>query len=335
MKFRWYHGLAALIILGGALAYLHHRAAIQQNASLPPVRWKTANPLIQPRSRSLVLRPVATAHTADVALPARQLRNAEWYLPIAPDSAVTFILHDGQTRWVIDGQALSLRNPPLDPADRLSYTQNGQALAWVRPNGGAAIETARSYQVIPQATAIAFNLRNQPVWVSGHHLFVNGAAESWTFQGIPAETHALLHHAQALITDDHGEICEYAVPAGRKTLLATVRPRRWPLLVTARHVSGGLAFLMERESALPRYLLVDVQHGTVRWYRFVSATPPELGVFRGQLVVSNVTANGNLAVIDGRSLLPLNVVPGIFSSGPEGVIWAGASGFVRLTGWAT
>ncbi|MCY0899040.1 MAG: hypothetical protein OWU33_08930 [Firmicutes bacterium] len=334
MKLRWYHGLAALIVVVGAFAYVQHRRTVD-NVIPPPVHWQTRDPLIYPVGRALVLKPPATARTRAFALPAGQLPTAEWYLPIAPHSAVSFILHDGRGRWVFQGRRIALINPPIDPADQLNYNRTGSLLAWVRPGGGAAIQTPTAYHTIPDATAIAINAENHLVWIQGHQVIEDGKTLRWTFRGALATTHPFIDHAQTLVTDWHGRILAYQLATGQAKLLVSVRPNRWPTLVTVRHIRGGTALLLERNTAVPRYLLVLADGQNTGWYRFVSATPPELGAFRGQLVINNITAAGNLAVVTTSSLVPLTVVPGIFSSGPYGVLWAGSHGFVQLLSWTS
>lgn len=333
MKFRWSYLIAlaaAAILVAGAV-----RRAFQ-TSSAPQVHWKTANPLLAPKSQPMVQGVQTTAHTVPIALPRSQLASAEWYLPITAHSAISYILHDGRARWVVNGRAITLKNPTIDPMDQLSYAPDGLEIGWVVASGGVAEMPAQapSSTIVGPARAISFNAYNVPVTIRASTVWVGSHPLAWTIPGNPASAHPLIGRGHQLIVDKKGTIESIAIPSGKTTTLARVRPNRWPDLLAARRTSKGVVWLMERPSAIPAYLLVSIESGRVFWYRFVSPTTPELGTLNGIAVVGNLESDGSLAYVFGAAIHPLNVTPGAFSSGPDGIIWQGSQGFVRLRGWS-
>ncbi len=334
MNNRRFYPIYALVVII-ALFIGFRRFTAKPNVPAP-VHWKTANPVLSPKSQPLSMGAAWTGIVHAVTLPKDQLASAEWYLPISGRSSIAYILHDGRARWVVNGVAHTLKNPPDDPADQFSYADNGQILGWSLPSGGATIVDASGIaQSLSHVSAVAFTQAGTPVALvtSAHRVSVRGRSLGWVVPGTPAATHPFVDHANTLIVDRNGLIEAASIPSGTIQQLAQVRDARWPQLLTARSVGQGVAVLLERPAPVPRYLVLWMHGGRVGWYRFASPTTPQLGVVKGNLVVGNADPSGQLVVIAAQAAHPLNVTPGIFSSGPAGIVWQSSKGFEALTGW--
>ncbi len=335
MKFRPSYALALVVAVGlaGLAAYLVRSPAPE---APPEASWKTPNPVISPPSRALHVGAAWSAETQTISPLAGSLANAEWYLPITPRSAVSYILHDGRARWVVDGRHRTLRNPPSNPNAQIAYPANGRSLAWMTLNGGALQLSAGRGPVLawPQARAIQFNRQNQLVMIASQHVSVAGHALSWQIPGKPAALNPFVQGARLLIVDHSGTLESLAIPSGRSAVLARVRAARWPQLITAQSSGNRLLLLLERPGALPAWLLIEIQGRQIWWYRFVSPSMPELGVVHGVFAIGNAESSGNLLLLpSGSAMHPLNLSPGIFSTGPGGLIWQGSNNLQKLAGW--
>jgi hypothetical protein len=335
MKFRWYYvlGLVVAAALAGIAAFVLHGRAPETPQQMS---WKTANPVLAPASRVLHVGAMWNAKTQTIAPLAGSLANAEWYLPITSRSAVSYILHDGRARWVVDGQHRTLPSPPSNPNAQITYASNGQSLAWMQLEGGALQMSTANAQAHPwpKARAIQFNHQNKLVMLVSQHVWIAGHELAWRIPGTPAALNPFVQGADFLIVDRQGHLESLALPSGHASALAKVRAARWPQLVTAESVGNRLLILMERPGALPAWLLIEIHGKQVWWYRFVSPAMPELGTVHGVFAIGNAESNGNLLLLPtGSAIHPLNLSPGIFSTGPGGLIWQGSNTLQKLSGW--
>lgn len=335
MKFRppYALGLVVAVALASFAAFLFRSPAPEAPQQMS---WKTTHPVISPPGHALHVGATWSAETQSTRPLAGSLANTEWYLPITSRSAVSYILHDGRARWVVDGRNRPLRNPPSNPNAQITYTANGQSLAWMTLTGGALQMSAGRGQTLawPKARAIQFNGQNQLVMVAGQRVSVAGRALSWQIPGTPAALNPFVQGARVLVVDHAGTLESLAIPSGRSAVLARVRASRWPELVTAQSSGNRLLLLLERPSALPAWLLIEIQGKQIWWYRFVSPSMPELGAVHGVFAIGNAESSGNLLLLpSGSDMHPLNLSPGIFSTGPAGLIWQGSNNVQKLTGW--
>ncbi|NMP22080.1 hypothetical protein [Sulfobacillus harzensis] len=331
MKNRWLYAVYALIALAAVAIGVERSRS--PKAPTTPVAWHTQNPVLSPPSHPLPLGSSWVAKTRSINLPKSQLATAEWFWPITRSSSVSYILHDGRARWVVDGHSYTLKNPPDDPNDQFVASRNGTMLGWTIPGGGAEVMAARgTSRVISHAQAMALTANGQPVWLlESGQVVDNGHLLPWHVPGVAANTHSFIHQATTIISDNHGTLDATLIPSGQVRTLARVRQERWPILLTARAVGNGVALELERPTAIPRYLIIWVNGTSVRWYRFASPNPPEVGVFQNHLVVENLSQEkGNLAVLTPKAIHPLNVTASLFSQSAEGIIWPGPSHFVAL-----
>lgn len=330
MNKRWLYAVYALIVLvaiGIGVKRLH------PTPSTPTPKWQTTHPILSPLSHPLALGQPWTQKTKSVPLPKSQLSTAEWFWPITGLSSVSYILHDGRARWVVDGHTYPLKNPPDNPNDQFAASTDGTRLGWVNPGGGVTVLNKHgSSDVRSGALAVAFNGQGHPVWLlSSHQVQVQRNVLGWKVPGTPAESHPFIDGGRLIVTDRKGTVESTAIPGGQIHILARVRARRWPSLFTARYVDGAIAVVLERPAPIPRYLVVFIQGRSVGWYRFASPTPPEIGALAGRLILENIPqANGNLAVMTAHQIHPLSIGAGIFSESAQGIIWQNNNGFTDL-----
>lgn len=335
MRFRWIVGIVALIIVVALVATMHYTSRSKTSDGTPlSSQWKTSNPVLSPASSPLSWGHPLDASIQPIALPKDQLSAAEWYLPITAQSSISYILHDGRARWVVNQRRIPLREAPIDPTDQLSFASNGMQLAWITPNQQVKIVTPTHSQTLPaKAQAVGITPRNDIVVVGRHHVRINNRQEPWSIVGKPASLHTLIDQSRSLIVDDNGSINQVSVTSGHVRHIAAVRPQRWPNLLVARSLPQGVVLLLSRPASLPSYLLIVRQRAQLFWYRFESPTTPEVGSWHSTLVIANMASNGDLALLQGTSLDPLNVQTGIFSAGPQGIIWEGSTSFEKLVGY--
>lgn len=334
MNKRWFYALCAVIVIVAlAIGYTRFRPTPPNPSA--SVHWKTRNPVLSPSSQPLPTGSSAAGLVRSLSYPKSQLPNAEWYWPISNSSSISFILHDGRARWVVDGHTYTLKSPPDNPNEEFASAPGGQEIAWQEPTGGVTVLNANGHAThVANADAAAFTPSGSLVMLStDNRVSVGSQTLPWTAAGTPAALHPFVGQASGLVVDQQGVLEKIQIPSGRIVRLAQVRTNRWPHLVTARSVGTATVLLMERPSPIPRYLILWVKGRQVRWYRFAAPTTPELGVLHQAIIVENLEPSGTLALVTSHRLEPLNVSAAIFSQSASGIVWQNGQGFSALYGW--
>jgi len=322
--------MAALAFIGlGLLWYQHTRPE-----PIPLYHGTTTDP-IHFAGRTVALKPgapiAATARPYTPAYP--PLPGADWLLPLAPHSLFSDSLHDGQAAWVVQGHPVRLAGVPTDPIDRLTWSPNGHQVAWV--NGeSATIVTYRHGRFTttrhPGILAFAWLSNTQWVWLQKGQVWTN-TGRRLSVSGIPARYHPFSPTTRSLLSDRQGALLITSLNTGAARQIARVNPRRWPLLLSAgAWNSQSSAWLLERPGSVPAYLFLVVHSRQAVFWRFLSPLPPEWAVSQGQVYLLGALPDQQLAWIHQGRLIPLNLTPGLFSSGPAGIIWRGTNGFLQL-----
>ncbi|WP_053960073.1 hypothetical protein [Sulfobacillus thermosulfidooxidans] len=330
MKRWWWIGFGVM-----AIAIMIIAAIIHQNSMVPVTRWATANPLIRPQhSQAMSLASPLEDQTETISLPPHHLDGTDWYLPITQHSHITYILHDGQARWIVNNHVLTLNNAPTDPVGQLIYAPNGQILAWSTPQGLVVLHANNTQTLIPHALAGYFTSHNVLDYVisMGSHLQVH--TPDYTLSLPTTFTfgyHPFVFHAHAFIVDNQGHLEQYSLITGHAVPIATVRPARWPDVIDSLSYSHNIVVLLKRPTALPAYLLiVKTPHG-VLWYRWQTGLKPQIGISSGHLVINNLDPSGQLVTLAHDNLHPLPQSTGLFSQSPRGIIFQTSQGFILLS----
>jgi len=321
--------LVVALLLTGFVWYEHTRPE-----PLPPYPGTTANPIEFPRgAKALTPGSPMAATTRPYTPKYSPLAGADWLLPLASDSLFSDSLHDGQAAWVLDGHPVHLSGVPTDPVDRLTWSPNGRQLAWVN-NQGATIVGYRhgTFTTVtqPGATAFAWLSNSERVWIQ-HGQALISTGQRRRVVGVPALYHPIATQTRSLLSDREGTLLVTPLTSGPPRPIARVNPRRWPVLLSAAAwTPRASAWLLERPGSVPAYLFLVVRHRQAVFWRFLSPLPPEWTVSRGHIYLLGALPNQELAWIHQGQLVPLNVTPGLFSSGPVGILWRSAHGFLQL-----
>jgi hypothetical protein len=330
----WYWILAGLVLVALIVwGWLAHRQANQVAAPNPLV---LKDPLMTPNhAKRIVWGKLQAVSPRTIALPRQQLAASDWWLPLSQTSSVGYVLHDGQARWLIDGQALSFASMPTNPVGALVASSNGHALAWPTAQGVEAITwPARRPTFDPHALdpyfesdgRLAYIVKTAPhayTVVSGTHRYA-----------LPAVGTLFAHPflSGSVAYDQQGHLGTVNWATDRVQSIATINPKAWSTPLYAGTLPNhGLYFLLSEATPLPSYLLIVDQGGSVGYFAWQSPTTPEIGTLNGVLAMTYVRSGGQLVVLKRGRLVPLNVTPNLFSLGPEGIVWQAANGaFKRL-----
>jgi hypothetical protein len=320
----------AMVVLAILIAFwLSHR----QTALAPKDPTIAGDPILSPQaSRRMTWRPLQAVHPAAVALPKQQLAQADWLLPVTKSSSVAYVLHDGQARWLNEGQMVNLHSAPTDPIDQLTASANGTALSWPTPAGVELLSwPGQKTRLIPHAVSPYFETNRLAYLLNQNTSFTvveGGRREHFVHLGEPF-AHPFLADGVAFVR--RGDLAWVQLSSRAVHQVATVNPAVWTTPISAGTIRQGLFMLLSRPSPIPGYLLIVDQAGTVRYFAWKSPTTPEAGVVNGRLALTYIRNGGQLVVVRDGSLTPLNVYPNLFSVGPYGLIWQPANGhFSRL-----
>lgn len=300
----------------------------------PTARSKAvAVPVLAPSgARPLVWARPLHFHARPLPRPRGQIAHADWLWPLGPDSSLAYVLHDGQSRWVVDGRVRALPGAPTDPIGAFAAAPNGSRIAYQR-GSGVEVEGLDTQTFIPNATDPAFLANGQLIVLrpepDGFSVLEGRALSRFTGVGTPFAA-PYLSPAEVMV-DDRGILKRVDWQSRKERPMARVNPRRWPHAVAAGSLSGGSWFLLSRPTALPTYLLVMVEHGQAFYHVWQSPTPPEAASVGGRLAITWLRPSGALAVVQGSRMHPLAVTPGVFSVSPQGLVYQGGAGrFVAL-----
>lgn len=325
-------GLIVLCILIGV--WLVHRQASQEASTQTAL---AGDPLLYP-PQSLRLRwasPQAVTPKA-LSLPKGQLKGADWFWPITASSSVAYVLHDGQSRWLIEGKARTFASMPTDPIGMLVASPNGKRLAWPTPSGVESVHGAFGLKAVSLAGASSpfFESDGALAYIlPGRRAFTAVVGQHrYAFSGLgQAFDHPFLQGALAY--DDHGRIGVVSLARRTRQLVAKVNPRRWPNPLAAGSLPSGIRyFLLSANTPIPSYLLIIDQSTSVRYYAWQSPTIPEVAIADGTLCLTYIKSQGQLVVLSGTRLIPLNVSTNLFSAGAMGLVWQAPNAkFQRLS----
>jgi len=326
-----YLGLGIIILIGLIIwAAVSHQQASQPAA---PPSALSQDPLTAPRaSHRLSLGPTQTVHPQAISLPRGQLQAADWFLPLSPSSSVAYVLHDGQSRWLVAGTRRSFPSMPTDPIGTLAVTTDGRAMAWMTTTGVDDVTwPSKTPKFIAKATAPSFQsghelsyiLKDGVFWrivMGSHHYTLAGLGQIFSHPFIDG----------GVAYDDHGHLGYVLVAHDTRHLVASVDAAHWSTPLNAGSLSdGGMYFLLAQHTPIPSYLLVVDQRGWIGYYAWQSPTIPEIGSVHGVLALTYLEPNGQLVILKGHQLVPLNVYPNLFSLGPMGLVWQSANGHFR------
>ncbi|MDA8193791.1 MAG: hypothetical protein M0Z53_07330 [Thermaerobacter sp.] len=310
-----------------------------QPAKTPaPTAWKTANPVLSAGAYPLSPGTAARFHTAPIKLPAGQLSAADWYLPLSPSVSVAYELHDILARWQVQGVAQTLAGAPANPALGLSFAPSGRMLAWPAGTGMAVASWPHGAKTLPHAAAVGFTGHNQLVVASqaGGEIILTRPGTSTPplrVTGQPAQSRPFAAHASLLAIQSGSDLGWVNTVSGHPATAVKVDGARWPDLIAARRAGNASAWLLERPSPLPAYLLIVTTPGRKpAWYRWRAAEGPQLAVAEGRIVFSQSLSSGIWWAVGVRHLHPMALGAGLVSDGPYGLIWRASQGFSRLTG---
>lgn len=330
MRRWWKIGLGVVVVGILALAAMIHRSARE-----PAAKWATANPLIDTAShQQMSLTSSVPDHTQSLSLPPGHLPGTNWYLPITRHSQITYVLHDGLARWIVNGHIISLTHVPVDPVGRLIYSPNGQMLAWTTPDGVHTLTSRKTPSVIFHAEAANFTAHNFLDYAISTKTSVQIHSRYPTRTIPPSSSighHPFVLNGTAFAFEDQGQLKLVTLTTGHPSTIAAVRSSRWPVLVDSLSYGHSLALLLRRPSALPAYLLIIKSPQGIWWYRWKTGLKPQMGLSSGQLVLSNVDPSGQLVVVSHHHLHPLKQSAGLFSQSPRGIIFQTSQGFLLLS----
>lgn len=263
--------------------------------------------------------------------PAGQLRDADWLWPLGPRSSIAFVLHDGQSRWELDGRIRPLPGAPTDPIGAFAAAPGGSRIAYTRGTG-VEVEGPDTETFIPNAEDPAFLPNGTPVAIraeaGGFSVLSGNTLLRFPGSGTPFADPYL--SPRDIAVDDRGSLGVVDWQSRGDRLVARVNPRQWPTPVAAGSLSGGSWFLLSRPTALPTYLLLVALHGRMFYHVWQSPTPPQAETVGGRLALTWLKPNGSLAVVQGSHLHPLGIVPGVFSVGTKGLVYQGGGGFLAV-----
>ncbi|WP_020375562.1 hypothetical protein [Sulfobacillus thermosulfidooxidans] len=330
MKRWWWIGFGVI-----AIAIMIVAAVIHQNSVVPVTSWATPNPLIRPHhNQAMSLTSPLSDQTETLSLPPHHLKGTDWYLPITQHSQLTYILHDGQARWIVNNQVLPLNNAPTDPVGQLIYAPNGQILAWSTPQGITVLHANHTQNLIPHAVAGYFTSHNVLDYVVhvGKQWQIHTPLRTLSLSSaLSFGYHPFIFHGQAFVVDDQGRLEQVSLITGHATPIAMVRATRWPELVDSLSYGHNIALLLRRPTALPAYLLIVKTPNRVLWYRWQTGLKPQIGISSGHLVINNLDPSGQLVTLVRDNLHPLPQSTGLFSQSPRGIIFQTSQGFILLS----
>ncbi|WP_146039051.1 hypothetical protein [Sulfobacillus sp. hq2] len=323
--------VAVAVVAGFVVDAIMHRE--QMN---PVSTWQTANPIIAPdHTVALTLGTTAQDRTQPQPLLPGHLANTDWYLPITQSSAVSYVLHDGQARWLVNGSYYPLSSAPTDPAGFLDYAPDGHMLAWQNGNTITVLTAPHlQHHQIDHAMTPYFTPSNHLDYLSVSDKTLN-VQSTYPHRTLPSQAltghHPFVFRGRDIVYDRDGQIALENLETAHVTTLATVRAKRWPLVVDSLSFGPSLAVMLERPTALPAYLIIVDTHGHISWYRWQTGLKPQIGQAGGHLVMNNVDPSGQLVVWGSHHLHPLPQSSGLFSQSPAGIIFQTSQGFIRLS----
>ena len=330
MKGRWWIGLGIVLVAAAATW-----AEVHRNNLVPPTKWTTANPIVGPsRTHPISLMSPVGDRTKVLPLPPGHLPNTDWYLPITPQSQLTYVLHDGQSRWLVNGHAIALQNAPTDPVGQLVFAPDGRELAWSQPHGVSLIRSNGTTQTMPHAIIGYFTAHNffDYVTKTGTSLEIHSRFPTRTLSASDSlGYHPFVFDGHSLVFDQAGQISLLSLSTGAVNPILRVRPSRWPQLVDSVSYDSHIALLFRRPSALPAYLLALKTGHTILWYRWKTGLKPQMGISAGHLVINNLDPSGQLVALGTHNLHPLPQSTGLFSQSPKGVVFETNRGFILLS----
>lgn len=312
----------SILLVGAAALALY--AWIARNASgQTPMRALAGPQLLQPRgSRTLTWGRTVVVHPKALTLPEHQLPHSNWWWPLTKSSSVAYILHDGQARWLVQGSPVPLTTAPVDPVGNLVAAANGRMLSWTAPAGidWIAWPGPRRGHVAHASSPYFTGDRLSYLLLAGSSFTVVEGTHRYPFAhlGIPF-AHPFV--GQGIAVDRRGTLSWVSIPGGKSHVIAVVNPRRWSIPLMAGAVRDGVFCLLSQPTAVPSYLLIAKIHGRVYDYAWQSPTIPELGVVGGTLAITYIKSGGQGATLSNGRLIPLSAQPGLFSSGPQGLVW--------------
>lgn len=331
MKRRWWAALGVVVVAVAIAA-----AAIHENRITPVAQWATADPILAPKqSQELTVGSAAQDRTQALQLPAGHLAGTDWYLPITRSSAVTYVLHDGQARWLAGASEDNLAGAPTDPVGFLIYSPNGQRLAW--QDGGAVeiLSAPKFHRTLMAGASLPYFTPDSHfdyTTVFGSAVLVHSPYPVRKLSGAAnAGHHPFVFGGQDFVYDDGGRITMENLQTGIASPVATLRPSRWPQMVDALSYGQTLAVMMRRPTALPAYLVIVKTPRGISWYRWQTGLKPQIGLSDQHLVINNLAPSGQLVVWGTRHLHPLPQSSGLFSQSPSGIIFQTSQGFIRLS----
>ncbi len=323
-----YATMVAILIFSGF--YWYHQRHLQTADS---VTWYSKNPVSGPRhSDALTIAGKASAKSVGITLLPGSVSGAEWYLPVTPSSAVSYVLHDGQGRWVTQGHHYALASGPTDPVGALSAAPNGLSIAWTRHNQIRWLKSDGTVSLIPHGHSVNLIDRGLEYVVTAGttHQVVSPYGTHFVQYDTKSSPTPFVNQGTSFVYDNHGTVSLMTLATGSTRPLFSVKALHWPSLKGSVGFAQGIAVLLSRQTPVPSYLLAVVTAKHTYWYRWPASTTPELGVStHGKLIIAGIEPN--LVVYGARGLHPLPYAGGIFSSGPMGVVLpTGRGGFQRL-----
>lgn len=292
--------------------------------------------VISPKSsQRLTWRTTATIHPVRISLPRGQLDQTDWYLPITNDSNVGYVLHDGQSRWLVAGRRANIESMPTDPVQTLVAAPNGLSLSWPTDTG-IAVASASDLQprTIDRATSPFFSSQSQLDYILPGDNSTSFVAVEGTHRYPLSNVGALFAHpflSDGVAFDNHGRLGWIQVDTGSVQSIAAVNPEKWASPLDAGSIAGGTYFMLSQDTPVPSYLLIIDQAGSVHYYAWKSPIVPEVAVDHGVLALTDIKSGSQLVVVGGDQLTPLSVYPSVFSAGPMGLVWqAPNASFLRL-----
>lgn len=332
-KNRRFSALAVLILLALAAAGWALRPAPTPPSGVEK-GFPPAAPVQSRNAARLKWGSLFRPRTTPISLPAGQLHGADWFLPMAPDSSLAFILHDREARWQVAGQTRTLNDVPANP-DGIRHGPEGRSLAWATGTGVILHPSLASPpRNIAKATAPYFTREGQLQYLvpSGSNITVRGPFPAVTLSN-PGQTgpEPFIANGTRLITDRAGALLNWPLaPEAKPAAIARVNPKLWPRLIASGTVGRGFYLLLSNPTATPAYLLLFDSGSHVWWVRWHSPLLPEVKPWGQDLVVSRLDPKGRLAIIAGGQIRPITVSDGLFSAGPDGVVFQNGGKFYRI-----
>ncbi len=327
----WWIILGAVVLV--ALVAVH---VIHENRITPSVSWASADPVLSPYAATELVLGTAAAQDTAVALhlPAGGLPSTDWFLPITKNSSVTYVLHDGQARWLVDGKKYNLASAPVDPVGVLVYAPSGQQLAWTSTQGISVLRA-------PHFTPATISGGSSPYFTVSSHLDYISTRQSvlqvhslYPTRTLPAASqvgyHPFVQGGQDVVLDRRGSILIENLQSGAVKTWARVHQNRWPDLLDSVSYGSDVAVLLKRPTALPAYMVIVSSPKGTLWYRWQTGLKPQIGVVKNHLVINNLAPSGQLVTVENRHLEPLPQSSGLFSQSPHGIVFQTSAGFTRI-----